>query len=125
MFPLTLGSPQCSSLCINPRFTLFLPYHIVPHDFSLVVSLCSVPCFLLYSLQILPTSSFFLSPPTQFCCLQPVFPCTFSFMLKVTYISQFCHLVASLEVRHPRCVGSITKNFVYYTYSQIQLYFTC
>ena len=29
-----------------------------------------------------------------------------------------------LEVRHPRCVGSITKNFVYYTYSQTQLYFT-
>ena len=28
------------------------------------------------------------------------------------------------EVRHPRCVGSITKNFVYYTYSQTQLYFT-
>ena len=28
-----------------------------------------------------------------------------------------------LEVRHPRCVGSITKNFVYYTYSQTQLYF--
>ena len=25
-----------------------------------------------------------------------------------------------LEVRHPRCVGSITKNFVYYTYSQTQ-----
>ena len=30
----------------------------------------------------------------------------------------------NLEVRHPRCVGSITKNFVYYTYSQTQLYFT-
>ena len=29
-----------------------------------------------------------------------------------------------LEVRHPRCVGSITKNFVYYTYSRTQLYFT-
>ena len=29
-----------------------------------------------------------------------------------------------LEVRHPRCVGSITKNIVYYTYSQTQLYFT-
>ena len=29
-----------------------------------------------------------------------------------------------LEVRHPRRVGSITKNFVYYTYSQTQLYFT-
>jgi len=27
-------------------------------------------------------------------------------------------------VRHPRCVGSITKNFVYYTYSGTQLYFT-
>ena len=27
----------------------------------------------------------------------------------------------TLEVRHPRCVGSITKNFVYYTYSQTQL----
>jgi len=26
----------------------------------------------------------------------------------------------NLEVRHPRCVGSITKNFVYYTYSQTQ-----
>jgi hypothetical protein len=31
---------------------------------------------------------------------------------------------ANLEVRHPHCVGSITKNFVYYTYSQTQLYFT-
>ena len=30
----------------------------------------------------------------------------------------------NLEVRHPRCVGSITKNFVCYTYSQTQLYFT-
>ena len=30
----------------------------------------------------------------------------------------------NLEVLHPRCVGSITKNFVYYTYSQTQLYFT-
>ena len=29
-----------------------------------------------------------------------------------------------LKVRHPRCVGSVTKNFVYYTYSQTQLYFT-
>jgi len=28
------------------------------------------------------------------------------------------------EVRHPRCAGSITKNFVYYTYSRTQLYFT-
>ena len=26
-----------------------------------------------------------------------------------------------LEVRHPRCVGSITKSFVYYTYSRTQL----
>jgi len=26
-----------------------------------------------------------------------------------------------LMVRHPRCFGSITKNFVYYTYSQTQL----
>ena len=31
----------------------------------------------------------------------------------------------NLEVRHPRCVSSIAKNFVYYTYSQTQLYFTC
>jgi len=31
---------------------------------------------------------------------------------------------SGLEVRHPRCVGSITNNFVYYTYSQTQLYFT-
>jgi len=30
----------------------------------------------------------------------------------------------NLEVHHPRCVGSITKNFVYYMYSQTQLYFT-
>ena len=30
----------------------------------------------------------------------------------------------NLEVRHPRCVGSKTKNFVYYTYSRTQLYFT-
>jgi len=27
-------------------------------------------------------------------------------------------------VRHPRCVGSITNNLVYYTYSRTQLYFT-
>jgi len=27
----------------------------------------------------------------------------------------------NLEVRHPRCVGSITKNFVYYTSSRTQL----
>ena len=27
-----------------------------------------------------------------------------------------------LEVRLPRCVGSITRNFVYYTYSRTQLY---
>jgi len=27
-----------------------------------------------------------------------------------------------LEMRHPRCVGSITKNFVYHTYSRTQLY---
>ena len=25
--------------------------------------------------------------------------------------------LSHLELRHPRCVGSITKNFVYYTYS--------
>jgi hypothetical protein len=31
--------------------------------------------------------------------------------------------VDNLEVRHPRCVGSITKNFVHYTYSRTQLYF--
>ena len=30
----------------------------------------------------------------------------------------------NFEVRHPRCVGSITKNIVYYTYSRTQLYFT-
>jgi len=30
----------------------------------------------------------------------------------------------NVEVRHPRCIGSITKNFVYYTYSRTQLYFT-
>ena len=28
----------------------------------------------------------------------------------------------TLEVRHTRCVGSITKDIVYYTYSQTQLY---
>ena len=27
----------------------------------------------------------------------------------------------NLDVRHPRCVGSITKNLVYYMYSQTQL----
>jgi len=28
------------------------------------------------------------------------------------------------EMRHPRCVGSVTKNFfIYYTYSRTQLYF--
>ena len=27
-------------------------------------------------------------------------------------------------MRHPRCVGSITKNFVYYKYNRTQLYFT-
>ena len=32
--------------------------------------------------------------------------------------------IVNREVRHPRCVGSITKNFVYYTYSGTQLYFT-
>jgi len=34
-----------------------------------------------------------------------------------------CKLGNTLEARHPRCVGSITKNFVYYMYSQTQLYF--
>ena len=36
----------------------------------------------------------------------------------------FCEIdtsVYNLEVRHPRCVGSITKNFVYYTYSQTHI----
>ena len=33
-------------------------------------------------------------------------------------------MLGTLEVRHPRCVGSITKNVVYYTYSPTQLYFT-
>jgi len=32
-------------------------------------------------------------------------------------------LYVNFELRHRRCVGSITKNFVYYTYSQTQLYF--
>ena len=27
-------------------------------------------------------------------------------------------LMYNFEVRHPRCVSSITKNFVYYTYSR-------
>jgi hypothetical protein len=27
-------------------------------------------------------------------------------------------------VRHPRCVRPLTKNFVYYTYSRTQLYFS-
>jgi hypothetical protein len=31
------------------------------------------------------------------------------------YVSE---LQKNLEVRHARCVGSITKNFVYYMYSQ-------
>jgi len=26
-------------------------------------------------------------------------------------------------VRHPRCVGSVTKNYLYYTHSRTQLYF--
>ena len=30
----------------------------------------------------------------------------------------------NFEVHRPRCVGSITKNIVYYTYSRTQLYFT-
>jgi len=30
---------------------------------------------------------------------------------------------AHFVVRHPCCVGSITKNLVYYTYSRTQLYF--
>ena len=30
--------------------------------------------------------------------------------------------ICDLEVRHPCCVGSITKDIVYYTYSQTQLY---
>ena len=34
------------------------------------------------------------------------------------------NLVENFEVCHPRFVGSITKNFVYYTYSRTQLYFT-
>ena len=34
------------------------------------------------------------------------------------------HYSSDFEVRHRRCVGSITKNFVYYTYSRTQLYFT-
>ena len=33
-------------------------------------------------------------------------------------------LYRDLEVRHPRCVGTVTKNIVYYTYSRTQLYFT-
>jgi len=31
---------------------------------------------------------------------------------------KFKDLFSKVEVPHPRCVGSITKNFVYYTYSQ-------
>jgi len=30
----------------------------------------------------------------------------------------------NFEVCHPRCVGSVTENLVYYTYSRTQLYFT-
>ena len=33
-------------------------------------------------------------------------------------------IIFFFEVRHPRYVGSITKNLVYYTYSRTQLYFT-
>jgi len=41
-----------------------------------------------------------------------------------TIIILNCYFVAIFEVRHPRCVDSVTKNFVYYTYSRTQLYFT-
>ena len=37
---------------------------------------------------------------------------------------QLKNLSKDLEMRHPRCVGSVTKNFVCYTYSETQLYFT-
>jgi len=42
-----------------------------------------------------------------------------------TYLHTYLHeLMHHLEVRLPRFVGSITNNFVYYTYSRTQLYFT-
>ena len=42
----------------------------------------------------------------------------------VSYTRTRIIIKSNLEVRHLRCVGSITENFVYYTYSRTQLYFT-
>jgi len=39
--------------------------------------------------------------------------------LKLMKIKQWMEKMKDLEVHHPRCVGSITKNFVYYTYKHI------
>jgi len=40
------------------------------------------------------------------------------------YIPSHKSFKPDLEVHHPHCVGSVTKNFVYYTYSRTRLYFT-
>lgn len=96
MCPITLSSPLCSSCMLILGLQYSCGTMLFPMNFLLTVSLCSVPCFLLYSLHILRTSSFLRSPPTQFCCLQLVFPCTFSFVCKDTQISQFCEIVASV-----------------------------
>jgi len=34
------------------------------------------------------------------------------------------NILQDFEVRHPRCVGSITKNIVYFMYSRTQIYFS-
>ena len=33
------------------------------------------------------------------------------------------NMLSNLKVRHPRCVGSITKNFVFYAYSNTTIFY--
>jgi hypothetical protein len=76
------------TLCINPRFKIFLVDCVVYHAFLLVVSSYSVLSFLLESLPSLRTTSFSLSSQP----LQLVFPFKLNLICKGTKISQLYDL---------------------------------
>jgi len=52
------------------------------------------------------------------------YPTSFDFSLLARLFVLISAWSFDFEVRHPRCVCSITKNLVYYTYSRTQIFLT-
>jgi predicted neutral ceramidase superfamily lipid hydrolase len=65
-----------------------------------------------------------ISPFLSWVCLFLTFTTVFQALFATFHVdSSYKTPIQNFEVLHPRCVGSITKNIVYYTYSRTQLYF--